>query len=287
MPRQVGIIGYPIGHSVSPAFQQAALNYCSIDARYEAWEVAPAELPAFIKGLRSPDFLGCNVTVPHKEAVMEHLDQIEEWATKAGAVNTIVNQGGRLKGYNTDGRGFLRALEEHGRLSPGGLNVLVLGAGGAAKGVCLALADQGVRSITIANRTLERAQELASLIEERCSRVEAVPLEGASLTKASLNNDLIVNCTTLGMSHGPAQGQTPLHAEHIPPGTLVYDLVYNPPMTPLLREAEEAGAATLRGLPMLVYQGAASFELWTGVEAPVEVMLEAAEEAIRKVTKIP
>ena len=281
MPQRVGIIGYPIGHSISPAFQQAALDYCGIDARYLAWEVAPVDLFSFVQGLRSPDCLGCNVTLPHKEEVIPLLDFVDEWAARAEAVNTIVNEGGQLKGYNTDGRGFLRALQEHRHLSPRGLRVLVLGAGGAAKGVCLALAGEGAGAITVTNRTLRRAQALARLIEDLCPQVAAVPLEAASIRGVSLHCDLVVNCTTLGMKDGPGQGVAPLLAEDIPPTALVYDLVYNPATTPLLKEASRAGAAILGGLSMLVYQGAASFEMWTGREAPVDVMLKAAEEALR------
>ena len=291
--KRVGIIGYPIRHSISPIFQQAALDHYSLDASYQAWEVEPQSLPEFINGLRSPDTLGINVTVPHKEAVMPHLDHIDEWARTAGAVNTIVNEGGRLTGYNTDGTGFIRALEEHGGLSPEGRRALIIGAGGSAKGVALALADRGVAAITIANRTLERAQSLARLIEAYGSlrqvqgyvkpKVEAIPLStaGDTLEWAAARSDLIVNCTTLGMKHGPAETESPLPAGLIPRDSLVYDLVYNPPETPLLREAANAGAAILGGLPMLVYQGAASFRFWTGKEAPVEVMLKAAEEALK------
>ncbi len=287
MSKRLGIIGYPIRHSISPIFQQAALDYYSLDATYQAWEVEPSSLPEFVAGLRSPDTLGSNVTVPHKEAVMPHLDQVDDWARMAGAVNTIVNEDGKLTGHNTDGPGFLRALEEHGHFSPEGRRVLIIGAGGSAKAVALALARRGVASITIANRTLHRAQRLAELLEGHGSllgdiRVEAISLipSGEALVQAAATSDLVVNCTTLGMVHGPDEDSSPLPAEYIPSHALVYDLVYNPPETPLLREAARAGATILGGLPMLVYQGAASFELWTGKRAPVEVMMKAAEAAL-------
>ena len=290
MAKRVGIIGYPIRHSISPVFQQAALDYCSLDATYQAWEVAPHALAEFVQGIRSTDTLGINVTVPHKESVMSHLDYIDDWAQMAGAVNTIVNDGGNLAGHNTDGFGFLKALEEHGHFSPEGTRVLIIGAGGSAKAVAVALARKGVSTITIANRTLQRAQRLAELIEGRGSRVEvialfhpgedsSVPSERA-LARAAATADLLVNCTTLGMKHGPGEHTSPIPFQHIPSRALVYDLVYNPPDTPLLREAARAGAATLGGLPMLVFQGAASFELWTAKKAPVEVMMKAAEAAL-------
>ena len=280
MTLRLGIIGYPIGHSISPVFQQAALDYYSVDARYQAWEVSLDNLPQFIEGLRSPDTLGCNVTVPHKEAVMEMLNMVDDWALRVGAVNTIVNRDGKLGGYNTDGQGFLRALKGDFRVE--GCKVLILGAGGAAKGIAMALAGEGVSSITIANRTMSRADRLARSLKEQGSQAMALPLESEGLVQAASESDLIVNCTTLGMKHGPNEEGTPLVAAQIAPRTLVYDLVYNPPMTPLLQQAEKAGARTLSGLPMLVYQGAASFELWTDKEAPVEVMMRTAREALEQ-----
>ena len=282
MSKLVGIIGYPIRHSISPVFQQAALDHHSLDATYQAWEVEPHSLPEFINGLRSPDTLGINVTVPHKEAVMSHLDQIDDWATMAGAVNTIINEGGKLIGHNTDGSGFIKSLEEHGHFSPEGCSVLIIGAGGSAKAVALALARRGVAAITIANRTLRRAQGLAELVRKHGPRVEAIPLVPPedALAQAAATCDLLVNCTTIGMKHGPDEESSPIPAQLILSGALVYDLVYNPPETPLLREAARSGAATLGGLPMLVYQGAASFEFWTGKPAPVEVMLKAAKAAL-------
>ena len=282
MARPVGIIGYPIGHSISPIFQQAALDHYSIEATYEAWEVEPPRLAEFISWLRANDALGSNVTVPHKEAVMEHLDEIDDWAKQAGAVNTLVNRDGRFIGHNTDGAGFMGALEEATGFPPEGASVLIFGAGGSAKGVALALARQGVYSITFANRTLERARQLARLIGEHGPSVDAIPLLGddETLAQAAANSDLLINCTTMGMKHGPDEDGSPIEARHIPPDALVYDLVYNPPETPLLRDAAEAGAPTLGGLAMLVYQGAASFELWTGKAAPAGIMMDAAKRAL-------
>ena len=286
MAKRVGIIGYPIRHSISPVFQQAALDHHGLDATYQAWEVLPEQLGEFVAGLRDPDTLGINVTVPHKEAVIGHLDGADDWATDAGAVNTVRNDAGRLVGHNTDGLGFLRALEEEGGFSAEGRRVVIIGAGGSAKGVGLALARSGAVSITIANRTLPRAEELAGVLSRRghapgsgaALKVEAVSLQGVAAASAS--SDLIVNCTTLGMKHGPDEAGTALQAREIPSTALVYDLVYNPPDTPLLREARKAGASTLGGLAMLVYQGAAAFEYWTGWEAPVDVMMNAAKGAL-------
>ena len=281
MNTALGIIGYPIGHSMSPVFQQAALDDCGVDARYVAYQVPPDEVGEFVNGLRQPGIMGINVTVPHKEAVVPFLDEIDDWATEAGAVNTIVNREGRLTGHNTDGYGFLRALREGAGVEPRGRRTLILGAGGAARGVVLALARDGVGELTIANRTVERAESLASLARGRNITAGAVPLSGGMLKEAASTAELIVNCTSIGMTHGPGENETPLAGQDIPPTALVYDLVYNPLETRLLLEAAEAGAKTLGGIEMLVYQGAASFEMWLSRPAPVPVMLEAATRAMQ------
>ena len=277
----LGIIGHPIGHSISPLFQQAALDYLDLGHAYRAYDVSPDAVGEFVASLRSGDAVGINVTVPHKEAVMPFLDEIDEWAAEAGAVNTIVNRGGRLTGYNTDGYGFLRALRESGGLDPAGKRVLILGAGGSARGVVQALLRAGVGELRIANRTLARAEALAELADAGGVPADAIPLEPGPLSEAAAPAALIVNCTSLGMRHGPDESASPLDAGQIPATALVYDLVYNPMLTPLLREAQAAGAAILGGISMLVYQGAASFELWLERPAPVTVMMDAALAAMR------
>ena len=281
MNTALGIIGYPIGHSMSPVFQQAALDACGVDARYVAYQVPPEEVGEFVNGLRQPGIMGINVTVPHKLAVMPFLDEIDDWATEAGAVNTIVNRRGRLTGHNTDGYGFLRALREGADFEPTGRRTLILGAGGAARGVVLALAREGVGDLTIANRTPQRAEDLAQLAQNRHITAQAIPLSGNELALAAASAELIVNCTTIGMTHGPGEDDTPLSGDCIPPTALVNDLVYNPLETRLLREAAQVGAKTLGGIQMLVYQGAASFEMWLERPAPVPVMLEAATRAMQ------
>ena len=276
MTQRLGIIGYPIGHSISPIFQQAALDHLGIDATYEKWEVTPEGVGDFVAGLRAPGALGINITVPHKQAVIPFLDEVDEWATAAGAVNTIVNRDGHLSGHNTDGPGFLRALLVETGCDPMGTRALILGAGGAARGILLALARGGVDSMVIANRTLERAETLARLASDNSVRSEAIPLSGNALTEAAATADLIVNCTTMGMSHGPDEHGSPISAAQIPATAIVNDVVYTPLVTPFLKEAAAAGATALGGLHMLVYQGVLSFQMWTGVDAPVDVMLAAA-----------
>ena len=228
MSLKLGIIGYPIGHSISPVFQQAALDHYGIDGAYQAYQVAPDSLEEFFQGLRQPDFLGINVTVPHKEAVIPYLDEVDDWAAAAGAVNTVVNRDGRSSGHNTDGSGFLRALKEGAGFYPKGSRVLVLGAGGAARGVVLALVRDGIAGLTVANRTLERAKRLADLAQSDGIPSQAIPLSGQELTDATGVADLIVNCTTVGMSQGPDENGSPLSTDQIPATALVNDLVYNP-----------------------------------------------------------
>ncbi len=278
----LGIIGYPIGHSISPRFQQAALDHLGVDHRYQPYEVHPDRVADFVASLRDDTVLGINVTVPHKEAVMPFLDEIDDWAAEAGAVNTIVNRDGRLVGYNTDGYGFLRALRESAGLDPAGKRALILGAGGSARGVVQALLRAGVAELAIANRTLERAEALAELATNRGVPARAIELNALQSDDVAAQTDLIVNCTSLGMHHGPDEAASPMTASQIPPSALVYDLVYNPMLTPLLREAHSVGAPTLGGISMLVYQGAASFELWLERPAPVSVMMDAALGAMRE-----
>ena len=276
MTQRLGIIGYPIGHSISPIFQQAGLDHLGIDATYEKWEVTPERVGDFVAGLRAPGTSGINITVPHKQAVIPFLDEVDEWATAAGAVNTIVNRDGRLTGHNTDGPGFLQALLVETGYSPDGTRALILGAGGAARGILLALVRGGVDSLVIANRTFERAETLAQLASENGVKSEAIPLSGDALSEAAASANLIVNCTTMGMSHGPDEQGSPISAAQIPATAIVNDVVYTPLLTPILKEAAAAGATALGGLHMLVYQGVLSFQMWTGRDAPVDVMLAAA-----------
>jgi shikimate dehydrogenase len=283
MTNRVGIIGYPLGHSFSPIFQQAAIDYCGLDAVYEAWATPLEGLDRLLAWLReTPDIWGANVTVPHKEAVAERVDELDAAAEPIGAVNTIVVRDGRLIGHNTDLTGFLRALRQYAGFDPKGKRVLVLGAGGASRAVVAALVQSKAAQVTIANRTLSRALALAGLAAAGGIVAKAVGLDDASLfsERAKGDWDLIVNTTSMGMRHGAAETYSPMPAALIPAGALVYDLVYNPSITPLLEAAQAAGAIPLSGLSMLVYQGAGAFSLWTGIEAPVETMMAAARQAL-------
>ncbi len=281
MTKRVFLTGHPVGHSVSPAFQQAALDYYSLDVRYEAIDVDAPSLSQVIMGLRDSDVMGANVTVPHKEATVAFLDELTEEARLIGAVNTIQNREGTLIGHNTDAPGFLKALKEESGFDAEGKTVVVLGAGGAARAVVVALASAGVKSLVVANRTLERAEALVDCLRSILPSAEAVALDSGALGQLAARSQLIVNCTSVGMSGGTGQGETPIRTDLIPARALVCDLVYNPQETPLMRAATKAEALVLGGLPMLVYQGGIAFELWTGKEAPIKVMFEAAEKALR------
>jgi len=282
--KRVGIIGYPIRHSASPAFQQAALDFRGIDAKFEAWAVDPGTVAQWVADQDRTDLLGFGVTVPHKQEIMKILDYVDNDAATIGAVNTVVvDKDQRLLGYNTDAYGFLRALQEDGDFIPEGQHVLVLGAGGVSRAVCAMLLREGVASLTLANRTVARAEALLIDLNNGASGVDAVSIE-PNLLETSLSTKepvaLIVNCTSLGMLHGPDERATPLHGKLIPSNSLVFDLVYNPVETPLMKLAVTAGARTLGGLSMLVYQGTQGFQLWTGMTAPLEIMMETAKKAV-------
>ncbi len=279
--KYIGIIGYQLGHLISPLFQQAAFDALGLDVRYESWETEPAQLQRVIQGIRQPSNLGANVTVPYKEAVLPFLDGLDELAREIGAVNTIVNREKQLLGYNTDAEGFLRALRQDGGFEPEGKRAVLLGAGGAARAAAFSLVKAGGRSLVISNRTLERAQALASDLEPYGTEIYALTRGSEQLNEALATCDLLVNCTSVGMKHSATEDQSSLPAEMIPRQALVYDLVYNPVGTPLLMAAKRAGARVLGGLAMLVYQGAAAFQLWTGEAAPIDIMFKVARKGLK------
>ena len=286
MAKFIGLIGYPLKHSVSPYFQQAALDYYQLDIRYEAWETIPEKLGSSVAKLREPQNLGANITTPYKEAVLPLLDEVNDLANLIGAVNTIVKRDDRLLGFNTDAYGFAEALYKEGRFEPEGKQAVILGAGGAARAVSFALVQKKTSSLTIINRTLEKATTLANSLKSYISHsglkteVNALPWQSLTLGETFDHCHLIVNCTTIGMKHSSQEGESPVPLDVIPKEALVYDLIYNPWPTPLLQLAQKAEANILGGLPMLIYQGAASFELWTGRKAPIDIMFDKAKEAV-------
>jgi shikimate dehydrogenase len=267
----VVLIGDPVAHSVSPAMYNAAFRERQLPYTFEALRVTTDHLAAAVSSLRGANLRGANVTIPHKTAVMPLLDAVDAAALRIGAVNTIVNQNGKLTGYNTDAPGFLTALRKSG-FKPEGRQAVVLGAGGAARAVVFALKDAGAE-VAVINRTFSTARALAAETGTRAFETSAEgyrqALEGAVL---------VVNATSVGLS--PEEAATPLPQEWLRPDLTVFDTVYRPRRTCLLREAEAAGCAVIGGLEMLAAQGALSFELWTGQPAPLEVMLQAAEAAL-------
>jgi shikimate dehydrogenase len=272
-PYQLGIIGDPVAHSLSPALHQPALDELGIPAAYERWHTTAADLPERLDRLRQPSVLGANVTVPHKVAALQRVDELSPSAARAGAVNTIVNLQGWLFGDNTDIFGFQTLMTD---AVPGAMpeRALVLGGGGAARAVVLALEALGVPEIVVANRNVERARRLAAELAPVPVRV--VALEPQSLTRELPGLSVLVNATSLGWH----DGETPLDLallELLPDEALVADLTYRD--TTLLIAAKARALRAIDGLAMLVHQGARAFELFTGYPAPLATMREAARRA--------
>ncbi len=279
--RLCGLIGDPVGHTMSPAMHNAAFREAGIDYLYVPFRVKGQALGKAIEGMRALNIRGLNVTIPHKVAVIQFLDELDPLAEKIGAVNTIVNDDGVLRGYNTDGAGFLQVLLERG-IEPAEKNAVILGAGGASRAISFTLADRNAH-LVILNRLLELewAKELASRISQIfTTEVEASEMNKENLVRALDKADILVNATSVGMT--PNMDETPVTPNLLTSSLTVFDAVYNPVKTRLLREAEAAGAKTISGLDMLVWQGALAFELWTGQKAPVGLMRE---EAIKKLEK--
>ncbi len=276
-----GIIGDPIEHTMSPVMHNAAFKNKGVDYVYLPFRVKKEELGKAIESMRALNIRGLNVTIPHKVAVLQFLDELDTLADKIGAVNTIVNDDGVLRGYNTDATGFLQALLERG-IEPRGKSVVILGAGGASRAISFILAERGSH-LVILNRLLELdwAKELASRISQIFTReVEALELNKENLSRVLGKADILVNATSVGMI--PDIDETPVDSDLLKPNLVVYDIVYNPIKTRLRREAEAAGATIVSGLDMLVWQGVIAFEKWTGVKAPVNLMKEEAIKLLEK-----
>jgi len=285
----VGLIGWPVKHSLSPAMHNAAFDALELNWRYVPLPVPPGEVEAAVRGLVALGFRGANVTVPHKRAVISMLDSAAPNARDLGAVNTLVierREGSStvIKGYNTDDQGFINALQHEGFDVGGWKSAVVVGAGGAARAIIYSLLRSGKGEIVVLNRTLERAQALISdlgLCPQETSRLRALPLTVETLVESARAAGLLINATTVGMWP---------HVEHsiwppdvpIPVHLTVFDLVYNPPRTRLLKQARESRAHGISGLGMLVEQGALSFKIWTGKPAPVEVMRAVCEQALKR-----
>lgn len=268
-----GIIGDPIEHTISPAMQNAAFKQSGLDFIYVPFKVNPDSLGEAVAGMRAFNIRGLNVTIPHKVAVIRYLDDLDEMARNIGAVNTLVNEDGYLKGYNTDAAGFLRALEAE-KVTPAGKNIVIIGAGGASRGISFILTDKGA-NLTILNRNEDAARGISDrLFRIFRKEVKALELNNINLKIALEGADVLVNTTSVGMF--PICDKTPVPSRLMKRDMVVFDIIYNPIKTRLLDEAGKHGAKTISGIEMLVWQGAAAFEIWTGKKAPVEVMKESA-----------
>ena len=281
MNSNIGVMGHPIGHTKSPVFQQAGLDALNIEETFEAWDVTPEALADKVATFRSDEFLAACVTLPHKQEVIPMVDELSDAAQQIGAVNWIFNKNGKLIGHNTDGTGFIRALKEKVGFEAQGVDATVFGAGGAARAVVYALKNAGIKRLTIANRTLERAQGLAAHFTEGPFKPEAISMNRDELADHVPYSGLLVNTTSLGMAGGPAELATPVTSDMISADAIGYDVVYAPPMTRFLREVEEAGATSAGGISMLVFQGIEGFEMATGQKAPVNTMFSAIERALK------
>ncbi len=280
-PIRLGVIGDPVAHSLSPQMQNVALNQCKIDMQYSRFQISPAELSDALQLMRELGFVGLNLTVPHKIAALAYLDEIDQNARRAGATNTIKINDGKLSGFNTDGKGFSRAIREEFAVDLRDLRVMVLGAGGAARAIALQCAREDCERLVLANRTLEKATKMADELRDffvgprvlgPVARLQAIPWEESAFRFQIANVDLVVNATPLGLNRADP---SPIPARLLAPHLMVYDTIYVSGQTPLVSAAIEAGARGANGLSMLLHQGALAFEIWFGREAPVGVMRSA------------
>ena len=266
-----GVVGYPLGHSLSPTMHNSAFAANGLNAVYLAFETN--DLDGCIKGIRAFGIRGISVTLPHKSAVIPYLDEVDDLAKKIGAVNTIVNVNGHLVGYNTDALGALRALEEKIQLS--GKICILVGAGGAARAIGFILKQKGVK-LKVVNRTPERGQELAQFLA--CPYLAPDDLAAAGA-------DILIQATSVGMAPGDNTCPVPEHV--LREGMLVMDIIYNPIETKLLKIAKSRGCLTINGLGMFIRQGAEQFRLWTGMDPPFSAMIGAVEQSLMKGPQTP
>jgi shikimate dehydrogenase len=265
-----GIIGHPVRHSLSPVMQNAAMQASGLDGAYVPFDVQAECLGEAVAGLRALGVKGVNVTIPHKTGIIPYLDGLDESAAAAGAVNTVNNEDGRLIGYNTDGDGLVRSLAEECTFIPEQSTIVIIGAGGAARGAVAAICRAGARRVIVANRSKDRAAALVAAMGTRYPDVTLVVAEyGEQVTTALHDADLVVNTTSLGMNGEVIAG---LDLGALPLTCVVYDMVYAPPVTPLLHEARRLGLRHANGLGMLAAQGELAFRIWTGNMPPLGLM---------------
>ena len=273
----VGVFGALIKHTASPAMHNAAFEALKMNWAYLAFHVDPQNLRAALQGARDMGLAGINLTVPHKILALDCVDEIDAEARKLGAVNTVAMEKGKLRGFNTDGYGFLRAIKEEFNLSLRGKRVLVLGAGGAGRGIAVKCALDGAARVIVANRTLAKIEPIAREIRNTKSEFLSLALTADEIRRVIDEVDLVVNATSVGLKDGDSLG---LGADLFSPRLRVYDTIYRPAETELLQIAVGAGAQVANGLGMLLHQGAKSFEIWTKRKAPLAVMRRALRAAV-------
>jgi shikimate dehydrogenase len=280
-PIRLGVLGHPVAHSLSPQMQNAALEKSKLEMRYARFEIAPDELQSALALLPGLDFVGVNLTVPHKIAALGLVDEADESVRQIGAVNTIKLEREKLRGFNTDGKGFSRAIREEFSVDLRDLRVLLLGAGGAARAIAFQCAKENCERLVIANRDLEKAKRLAEELRAffagprvlgPVARLQAVELDEAALRFQIANADLVVNATPLGLHRGDS---APIPARLLAPHLMVYDTVYGNGPTAFVSNAIDAGARAANGLSMLLHQGALAFEIWFDRAAPIDAMRKA------------
>lgn len=275
--KNLGVMGWPIAHSLSPVLQNAAIEKAGLDYVYISLPVPPEKLKEAVAGLKAMNFTGWNVTIPHKQAIMAELDEVDEDARIIGAVNTVVNREGHLTGYNTDCIGFMQPLQEQG-FDPKGREITLLGAGGAARAVIWGLLRAKAGRITLGVRNPQKAEKLAKEFSAY-GDIRVLHWEDAAFREHLAATDLLVNTTPLGM-YPKVEGMAPVDWEKLKKTALVYDIIYTPAVTRFLREAKEHGHAIINGEGMLAGQGAASFALWTGVQPDLALMKKALREEL-------
>ena len=278
--RVYGVIGDPIEHSLSPVIHNAAFAALGLESVFLAFRVKPAEVGNAVSGMRALGIHGLNVTMPHKTTVIPHLDEVDKTARFLNAVNTIHNKNGKLWGFNTDGVGALKALRENG-VDPKGKKVLLLGAGGASRAIAYTIAHEA-DELVILNRTVKPAKELARQLRQLLpKKISAEALSPETIEDNLMDSEVLINATSIGMK--PNVNETLVNPKWLRTNLAVMDIVYNPLETKLAKIAKEAGAKVVSGVEMLIYQGAASFEIWTGKSAPIQVMRKTALDRLQKV----
>lgn len=273
----VGVFGSPITHTASPAMHNAALAALKLNWCYLAFHVEPQNLRSALAGIRDLNYRGVNLTVPHKILALDIVDEVDAEARKLGAVNTVVVTDGKLVGFNTDGYGFSKGIKEDFDMTLKGKRVLVLGAGGAGRAIAIQSALDGAAKVIVANRTPAKIAPIAAEIAGTQTQFQAIELDADSLCRVVADVDLIVNATSVGLQAADSLG---LPAALFSPNLAVYDTIYRPAETQLLRQATDAGAKVSNGLSMLLHQGARAFEIWTGRKAPLAVMRRALRTAV-------